>query len=70
MAMNDERIDFKGGFFHIAPPIGGSIGGEYDVWLNAELDYDGVCVGSGATRDDAVADARATMEGALAALRN
>lgn len=65
----NERIDFKGGFFHIAAPaLNTELGSEWDVWFNAELDFDGVCIGSGATREIALADARDTLESAIAKL--
>lgn len=67
---NDERLDFEGGFLHVASPnLNTELGSEWDVWLNAELDFDGVCVGSGASREDAVDDAKNTLEAALAVLK-
>jgi hypothetical protein len=40
--------------------------GEWEVWLNTEVsDFDGICVGSAVTRDEAVAAAVEVFEAAL-----
>ncbi len=44
--------------------------GEFAVWLDTEVvDHDGICLGLGATRDAAVADAVADLEARLAELQ-
>jgi hypothetical protein len=44
--------------------------GEWDVWLNTEdMDFTGLCIGSGETREAAVADAVAALEAAVEILQ-
>jgi hypothetical protein len=43
---------------------------DYELWLNTEVqDFDGLCIGIGATRDAAVADAVNVFEAAIDALQ-
>jgi hypothetical protein len=61
----DERIPLDGRVLHAAKRDG-----FYEVWLNTEAgDFDGIHIGEGTTRNDAVADAVATLEKATAALQ-
>lgn len=40
------------------------------VWLNTEVqDFDGLCLGTGSTRNDAIEDAVAALEGIIEALQ-
>lgn len=42
----------------------------WQVWLDAEVDdFSGLCIGAGATRDDALADAVRKLEEALCILQ-
>ncbi len=44
--------------------------GEFAVWLDTEVaDHDGLCIGLGATRDEAVAQAVKDLEARLAELQ-
>lgn len=43
---------------------------DWEVWLNTEVaDFDGLCVGSGDSREKALADAAETLEAAARILR-
>jgi len=47
-----------------------SNGGDWEVWLNTEItDYDGLCVGTGRTREDAQRDAAQVFSRAYTRLR-
>lgn len=62
---HDERISIDGGVLHIAEREG-----FYEVWLNTEVsDFDGIHIGEGETRGEALADAIKTLETAIVALR-
>lgn len=43
--------------------------GDYEVWFNLNLDYDGFCIGGRESRASAVRDACDTLERALKILR-
>lgn len=48
------------------------VGEDFDVWLEFEdgNDHDGLCIGSGESREAAIADAIYDLEEALQSLRN
>lgn len=42
---------------------------DVEVWFNMSMEYDGIAIGGGETRAEAVADAIETLERALGVLR-
>lgn len=44
-------------------------GDGWECWLNNDMDFDGTCIGVGATEDAAVADAVRTLEALAAKLQ-
>lgn len=65
--MGDTRIRLPSSHVvHIRQEIGGP---DFQVWLNTEaMDFDGLCVGSGWSREQAIDDALETFEQCLAVL--
>lgn len=45
------------------------VGCEFEVWLDLDDEYSGMCIGAGNTRHDAIQEAVADLEGALRKLR-
>lgn len=37
------------------------VGNDYEVWWNLDMEFDGICVGSGNTRKEAIDDAYRTL---------
>jgi hypothetical protein len=55
--MIDERLKLDGGYqLHVHRDTA------WEVWLNVDLDFDGLCIGCGASRARAVAGAIATLK--------
>lgn len=58
---SDERLELDGHVLHIAKRDG-----FHEVWLNTEVaDFDGIYIGEGQARSEAVADAVKTLERAV-----
>lgn len=67
---HEERIDLseRGYALHVIPA---NLLNDYEVWLNTEVaDFDGLCVGVGKTRSEAMTKAAATLEDTALALRD
>jgi hypothetical protein len=65
--LHDEHIELDSNVIHV---LGESSGG-FEVWLNTDVaDYDGLCIGCGSSRDEAVADAMGVFIQALEKLRS
>lgn len=61
----NEHYDIDGNELHITGQHG-----DIEVWLNTEVaDFDGVCIGGGESRQEAVTDGIAILERALKALK-
>jgi len=58
MPTNDENFEVVRGYWlHIFLD-----GGHWQVWLNTEVaDFDGLCIGSGRTREAAIKDAQRVL---------
>jgi len=64
--LQEERYEIAGHGVHIAQRFEN----QWTVWLNTELqDYDGLCIGCGDTRQEAVTQAVMTLEAVVAHLR-
>lgn len=64
--LHDEHLEFKSHKIHILSERFG----DFEVWLNTEvMDYDGLRVGCGTSREAAIEDAATTLEKAALALR-
>lgn len=64
--LHDEHLDLDGNRVHITSEQAG----DFEVWLNTGVsDFDGLCIGCGPTREQAVWDAAIVLEQASRALR-
>lgn len=64
--LHDERIDFGDNEIHVVSESAN----DFEVWLNTPIaDFDGLCIGCGETREQAVKDAAIALEQASKALR-
>lgn len=65
MRVDERYAEINGRELHV---IGST--DDVEVWLNTEVaDFDGICIGGGESRKQAIADAITTLEQALAELR-
>ena len=57
--MNDQRIELPSGRqVHVVE----FVTGDWQVWLNTKQDFEGLRIGQGRTRADAIASAKAALE--------
>lgn len=55
---NETRYGRKGLLLHVFRDVPSD---DYEVWWNLDMDFDGVCVGAGKQRKDAMDDAYRTL---------
>lgn len=59
---NDIELPFPGFILHITDRDAWGNLGLWEVWLNTEVQlFDGLCIGTGATREAAIEDARKSL---------
>lgn len=64
--LHNEHLDLDGNRIHISSDDPN----DFQVWLNTDVgDFDGLCIGCGPTRANAVAQAIGVLEQGVAALK-
>ena len=64
--IHDEHLELDGNQIHVSAESEN----DWQVWLNTDVtDFDGLCIGCGESRQEAVADAIAVLDEGLRVLR-
>lgn len=64
--LHNERLELDGNRIHILSEQPN----DFEVWLNTDAgDFDGLCIGYGESRDEAITSALAVLEEGVRALR-
>lgn len=65
--IHDEHLDLDGNRIHISADSDD----DWNVWLNTDVDdFDGLCIGCGQSRKEAVAEAISVLDEGLRKLRH